>query len=136
MRPFDEGYMERREKQIRDAFMLQAVSRALGLISLALIVALLVSAQWGLVFTIVLGSILLGTGTGAIVTSAIASAQTAADRAIQKEHAQLAELYGQAAEKPKRHAAVRLTDDGELIPDDDASLNVSSNGHSQYQSTK
>jgi len=136
MRPFDEGYMERREKHIREMFMLRAISRALGLISIALLIALVVSVPMGLAFTIILGSILLGTGTGAIVTYSIASAQTAADQAIQKEHAQLADLYDQAAEKPKRHSVVKLSDDGELVPDEDTEMKASSNGHSQYQTTK
>jgi len=49
----------------------------------------------------------------------VGRAEATAEDTIQKEYAQLATLYDQAAEKPKRHEEVHLSDDGELLLADD-----------------
>ena len=110
-----------KEKQIQDLYEQRSMSWAclIAGVALALIsVPLLIRGG-------VLGPILLGVallfGLGALFMFAGIRGQMAADRAIQEEYEHLVELYGQAAEKPKRGSrenVVQLSDDGELMAED------------------
>lgn len=122
MQSFDENYMAQREKQIQDLYMLRANTWAClvtGLV-LALISIVLMNNDYR-----TLGSILFVVSLlfdmGSLFMGAMYFAEKAADRAIQKEYERLA-LYGAPMEKPKRGGqedAVRLSDDGEFIVEDD-----------------
>ncbi len=118
MNPFDEGYMARREKQIRENYESRAIAVALLVTTVVLGVLTLILAPQSGVIGVVLGLSALGTGIGGIVMFFLAMAGRAADAAIQKEQERLLALYAQMGEKPKRNGQVRLSDDGELIPTD------------------
>lgn len=137
MNPFDKDYLERRERQIRERYTMRAVSIGMGFASV-LILAFLVLGGASAGLTVPLGITMVATGAISGITFMIAAAEGAADKAIQKERAELAAIYAQQTEKPKRKpTTVHLSDDGELVTDDDdESVQASSNGHSQYQSTK
>ena len=124
MRPFDQNYMERREKRIRELYTLRAVSRAMGLISILTLIATVVISSVVPGMVVPLGLIMLSTGSIAVITFMIANAETAAEEAIQKERNQLAALYDQEVEKPKRQQSLRLSDDGELVADDEGTLDA------------
>jgi len=68
MHPFDQGYMERREKRIQDRFVLRAISRAMALISVVLLLALLIVTNRSDFITFIMGTCVLGTGMAALVT--------------------------------------------------------------------
>jgi len=111
---FDQAYMERREKQIKELYELRAMVLAClvtGVI-LGIAGAGLLSNGFDTTGTIVM--LFAGMfGMGAIFMGASYFAQKGADRAIQKEYELLARY-----EKPKRSGGdevVRLADDGELI---------------------
>jgi len=115
MHPFDEHYLARREKQIKELIELRAMTLAslvtgvtLGAAGIALL-----SSGSGTGGTILLVfAVLFGMGT--IFMTASYFAQQAADRAIQKEYELLA-LYGLAPEKAKRaDQGLPLTGDGEI----------------------
>ncbi len=118
MHPFDETYLARREKQIKELIELRAMTWACLVTGVALGAAgiALLSSGSGTAGTIVLVfAVLFGMGT--IFMTASYFAQKAADRAIQKEYELLA-LYGLAPEKAKRaDPGVPLTDDGEISLD-------------------
>ncbi|MBX3080669.1 MAG: hypothetical protein KF716_03480 [Anaerolineae bacterium] len=132
MHPFDQGYMERREKRIQDMFVMRAISRAMALISVVLLVAMLVITNRNEFITFIMGTCVLGTGMAALVTYVVGRAESTAEATIQKEYAQLAALYEQATEKPKRHEEVHLSDDGELVTDEGSALEDRAN----YETTQ
>jgi hypothetical protein len=115
MHPFDEAYLARREKQIKELIELRAMTGAclvtgiaMGAIGLALL-----STDNGTAGTILLifGVLFL---IATIFLTATYFAQKTADRAIQKEYELLAR-YGLALEKAKRSdQEVCLADDGEV----------------------
>lgn len=123
MQPFDEGYMERREKQIQELYEQRSMAWAcliagvaLALISVPLFIR---GGVWGPILLIIAALF----GLGALFIFAGMRGQMAADRAIQEEYERLAMLYGQATEKPKRGgrgAGVRVSEDGELIAEEDS----------------
>jgi hypothetical protein len=124
MQPFDEGYMARREKQIQELYEQRSMAwacliagAALALISVPLFIR---GGAWGPILLVVAALF----GLGALFMFAGIRGQMAADRAIQEEYERLVMLYGQVAEKPKRGSrdtAVRMSDDGELIAEEDSS---------------
>ncbi len=118
MHPFDEKYMERREKQIKELIELRAMTGACLVtgIAMAAIGVALLSADSSTAGTIllILGALFL---IATVFMTASYFAQKAADRAIQKEYELLA-LYGLAPEKAKRgDQDIALTDDGEIALD-------------------
>lgn len=115
---FDKDYLARREKQIQDMYMERSMTWACLVVGAILAgVSLLLMNNGGLLGPITMGIALL------FVVSAIfmvfsTRGKMAADRAVQKELEQMAALYSNSGEKPKRHGhdnAVRLSDDGELV---------------------
>jgi hypothetical protein len=120
MQSFDDDYLARREKQIQDLYMLRANSWAClitGLV-LTLISILLMNSDHG-----TLGSILFVVSllfeAGAIFMFASCFAQKAADRAFQQEYERMLGLYSQKPKRGSRENGIRLSDDGELIVEDD-----------------
>ncbi len=115
MHPFDETYLARREKQIKELIELRAMTWACLVTGAALGAAgiALLSSGSGTAGTILLVfAVLFGMAT--IFMTASYFAQKATDRAIQKEYELLA-LYGLAPEKAKRSDRdVPQTDDGEI----------------------
>jgi len=121
MQPFDEGYMARREKQIQDLYNERYMTWAclvtgvvLALVSVPLLI------RGGILGPILLGIALLF-GVGALFMFADIRGRMAADRAIQDEYEQLAALYSQSGEKPKRGSqedVLRWADNGELMAED------------------
>lgn len=118
MYPFDEHYLARREKQIKEMIELRAMTgaclvtgMAMGAIGLALL-----STGSGTAGTIlVIFGVLFLIAT--VFMTASYFAQKAADRAIQKEYELLA-LYGLAPDKAKRGGqGSRPADDGEIALD-------------------
>ena len=116
MNPFDQDYLERREKKIQELYQLRYMTGAVfvsGLI-LTLISLVLLSAGYGTGGAILMAVALLF-DVGALFMVASYFAEKGADRAIQREREQLFALYNQ---KPKRGS-----DDGELrLADDDDDL--------------
>lgn len=117
MNRFDEDYMKRREKQIKELYELRAMIWACLITAVigALIAAGLLFAGFGTGALILLVISLLF-GVGAVFMGASYVAEKGADQAIQKEY-ELLSLYT----KPKRggqEEIVRLSDDGELIVED------------------
>jgi len=118
MNRFDEDYMKRREKQIKELYELRAMIWACLITALiaGLIAAGLLAIGFGtggMILMVV--SLLFGVGT--VFIGASYFAEKGADQAIQKEY-ELLSLYT----KPKRgeqDEIVRLSDDGELIVEDD-----------------
>jgi len=121
MQPFDEGYMARREEQIKELYEQRSMSWAcliagviLALISVPLLIR---GGIWGPIVLVVAALF----GLGALFMFAGIRGQMAADRAIQEEYERLVMLYGQVSEKPKRgsrETAVQVSDDGELVAED------------------
>lgn len=120
MNLFDEDYMARREKQIKELYELRAMIVACLVtgVVLALISAGLLSAGYGTLGAILLAIALLF-GVGSLFMIASYFAEKGAEQAIQREYDLLA-LYS----KPKRGSqedTIPLTDDGELAVEDDPS---------------
>ncbi|GAB4415717.1 MAG: hypothetical protein Kow00106_11200 [Anaerolineae bacterium] len=119
MHPFDEEYLARREKQIKELIELRAMTWACLVTGVALGaagVALLGSGRDTAGTVLLVFAVLFGMAT--IFMTASYFAQKAADRAIQKEYELLA-LYGLAPDKAKRgDQEIRLADDGEVALDD------------------
>ena len=117
MQSFDDDYMARREKQIRDRFILQAVARTSTLIAILCTISLLAPQatilQMGFIGLALIMWIL------AAFTWTISRAETEAEKAIQAEQERLLKLYELAGEKPKRDTMVRLSEDGELVTETD-----------------
>ncbi len=118
MKPFDEDYLSRREKQIQDQYLESANMWA------CLVTAVLLGVI-GAILGHTLGMVLLVVGllfgAGFVFMFAAYAGQRAANRAIDEEHERLMALYGQMMDKPKRGESgetVRVMDDGELPADD------------------
>lgn len=118
MYPFDEDYLARREKQIKELFELRAMTGACLVTGIAMetIGIVLLNAGSGIAGTIlvIFGALFL---IATVFMTASYFAQKAADRAIQKEYELLA-LYGLAPDKAKRGGqGSRPADDGEVALD-------------------
>jgi hypothetical protein len=116
MQPFDDGYLAKRERQIRSRFMLRGIARTSALIAIISTI-LLLPAQGFYDLTVGLLSTAILMWIIAAFSWTISRAQTEAEKAIQAEQERLFKLYGLASEKPKRDMAVRLSEDGELTAD-------------------
>jgi hypothetical protein len=112
MPPFDDGYMERREKRIQDSYMLKAISRTGLIFAIPLTLASIVLVPQGSILSLIVASITLSMWILVAFTFTIHRAQSAADLAIQREHDEL--LAALSQDKPKNKPQLRLTDDGEL----------------------
>jgi hypothetical protein len=116
MNPFDQDYLERREKQIQDLYNLRYMTGAVfvsGLI-MTLISLVLLSAGYGLGGAILL-AVALMFDVGALFMVASYFAEKGADRAIQREREQLFALYNQKPKRGSDDGELRLADDGELL---------------------
>jgi hypothetical protein len=123
MQPFDREYWKKREDQLKEAYILRGLSRVMGAVGVvAFVVALFFSIRWGPIawFPGLVGFILT---MASLIMYVIQSAQFKASEAIREEYEHMMR-YG---EKPKRNGAVHLSDDGELVDDDD---------DADYQETK
>ncbi|MBI5957382.1 MAG: hypothetical protein HY866_01515 [Chloroflexi bacterium] len=132
MEQFDKDYLDRREKEIQELYSLRAMSWACAITGgvLAFIAAgLMNNGRDGLGSVLLVISLLFGAGS--IFIFADYFSRKAADRAIQKERTELLELYQHTLEKPKRSAqdnAIRLSDDGELVMEDDQEIQAARRG--------
>jgi hypothetical protein len=115
MQPFDREYWKKREDQLKEAYLLRGVSRVLGGAGLALLAVTLFLLVTGSFFWWILGIIGFGLTFAGFMTHAVQSAQFKASEAIREEY----EHMMRYSEKPKRSGAVRLSDDGELLDDDE-----------------
>jgi hypothetical protein len=119
--PIDPDYLARREKQIKDAYLLRALARTFAICAVVGLGAALLIFPEIPDLAIVIGLFALATGLTSLIMWSFQSANAAAEIAIQKERDALIALYGSEPEKVKRTPPVPLSEEGELLDLDPAS---------------
>ena len=113
---YEDGYMLRREKRLRELYTLRELSLASAVLAVALTAAFVVVPRGGTI-AFVVGALMLALWLVTILMLVVQRVEFAADKAIQREY----ELWNaQESEKPKRKMTVHLTDDGELQDDEES----------------
>lgn len=115
MDPFDPKRLEEREKQIRDMYVMRAISSALGIgaVGGVLLAIVLMGEIPALGITLLI--IALTIGFSAMVLWAVQNAMRSAEEAIRKERQEMLQFYDVTREKAKRSPRLNLSEEGEIL---------------------